>query len=122
MVEVTNPQQTPVAPESEPQKQNSPKLAVVLSLLFIVILIAGIVVFYKASKRSRTQTAYNTTSVNTKSSNQLPSPQPTGIANSFSSNAQLDQDTQTIDTKLNALDTDLNNVNQGLSDQQGDLQ
>ncbi len=96
---------------------SSKSVPLIIFIIVMVALIAGLLLYKKQSPTMQTpQVAQNQepTAVPTVSN---PNALPTGT-----SDAQLDQDTQTIDQSMTSLDSDLNSVDQGLSDKETNLQ
>jgi len=115
------PNQPTLSPDMPSKKSFHP--AITLSLFFIVILIAGIVLFARSYKKYMksanpysSSNNYQTSGGNIANQSQIPTITPSAA------DVQLNQDSQTVDNNLSSLDSDINNATQGLNDQQGDLQ
>ncbi|GEM_PF-5665888 len=111
------PQQQAPTPPSNPQiKKSSNTLPLLGVFLGSLILLAG-VIYYRSSNNSQSQPSYSVNqNADVKSYNTSPPP-----GKVTSSDSQLDQDSQAIDNSLNALNTDVSNVDKGLNDQSVDL-
>lgn len=109
-------------PDPSENKQSTGAMIIAIVVL-VIVLIGGVGLFYFSYKSSQPK-ANPTPAVNQRLPQQ---PSVTTVqtgANQTPTNTtdqQLDQDAQKIDANLSLLDTDVNNVNQGLNDQQGDL-
>ncbi len=94
---------------------SSSKLPFLLFFIVIIALVGGIFLMssHKIQKPVATQTG---------SAIQTISPTPSPILPAGTSNTQLDQDTTQIDNSMNSYNNDATAVDQGLNDQQTNLQ
>ncbi len=113
------PQATPPQPEEPvvPTRKSSIKLLVVFALAIILLVLLG-VIGYLVSHRATSSTAAKTSSMsNTVTPSVMPTPSVLPTPTPDSSDAGLQQSTQTIQTNISNLDTDQAKVDQGLNDQ-----
>lgn len=115
---------SPVQPvQPAPQGKGINKLFIVIAVLIIIAVITGGVFAYNSYKTSKTnlQGAANVNNPNKNVNN----PAKQGVVNSTitdTSDAQIDKDLQSIDQSLNNTDANAAAVDQGLNDQQINLQ
>ncbi|MDE2026419.1 MAG: hypothetical protein KGJ07_08065 [Patescibacteria group bacterium] len=95
---------------------SSSKTGIVIFLVVLVVLVGGI--FYLSSHKKGPSIATQTTTQTTQSV----TPMPTSALPAGNSDAQLQQDSTQIDTGMNSFTNDTTAVDQGLSDQPGNLQ
>lgn len=132
-MDVINEQQQPVQSQLQPVQPIQPvqpapqntginKMFIVIAVLIIIAVITGGVFAYNAYKTAKvnTQEAINSNSPNKNINNAKQ-----GVVNSTitdTSDTQIDKDLQSIDQSLNNTDANAAAVDQGLNDQQINLQ
>ena len=87
---------------------------IVLFVILILLAVGGFAV-YQMKKQTTVPVITQTTIVPTVT------PTPTRSVNSGNTNADLDKDAQDVSTKLNAINNDASNIDQGMNEQQGNL-
>lgn len=111
-----------VATPDVPAGNKSSKLGLLLGVLAAVVVVIGGIMLYQfyqnKSASSLYQNAYKTQSKVTVMPSPMPSPT---IGAVKTGDAQIDQQSNSIDSSMNSLNADIKNVDTGLSDQQGNL-
>lgn len=115
-----------VIPEQKPPVNKMIFVGAGVGILLVLLLVGFFVFksFYKPSEQVPPSDITNSTPTSTVMTS--PQASPTSVAapttQAGGSDAVLDQQSQAIGNELNALDSDASNVDQGLSDQQIDIQ
>src|SRR5438552_863066 len=101
----------PQAPKS------SSNMGMILVIVFVVLVVAGIGGYAFMNKQSYQSKLYSTPTVAPVQTVVSPSMMPASGLTSGNSDADLEQDSKTLDTSVKASDSQINAVDQGLHDQ-----
>ncbi len=106
-------EQVPMSSSSTPQTKGSSNTLLFLGVFIVaVVLLTGVVIY--RSSANKLLPVENSNHQNENTNSMKPN-------DTTSTDIQLEKDGQSIDTNLNALSADMNNVDQGLNDQPVDL-
>lgn len=112
----------------EKNKQTSEKMKHIRIIIafFIVIFVMVVVIWGKSHKRSNPNSLYPNNAIITQMQNYpsvttVPMMTTVPLQNNNTTNTQLDQDLQTMQESLDALDTDVANTDQSLNNQSADI-
>lgn len=114
---------SPVPPVNSGNKFNKIVFSILILVLLLVVISGALYLYFMQGKKTYNATVYNQPTPIVKAQiKSTPTPPEAQINPNDTSNQALNQDSQTLDQNITNASSDLNNVDQGFSDQQANLQ